>query len=90
MGTVKFVGLVNVPPNLIYQFMKSSRLWVCAGCPTCSIWSYFIQDKLVRNLYSVLVLGQVFSFIFDNYNELVCYVNKSSVDPDQLAPSEAS
>ena len=44
------------------------------------------HSKQVRNFY-LLVLGLY--FIFDNYDELTC-CGENSVDPDQLASSEAS
>ena len=62
--------------------------------PGVSILSHFIQDKLEISIYLSRDkfkenLNTILYFIFDNYHELICCV-ENSVDPDQLASSEAS
>ena len=65
-------------------------------CPTCPTWSHFIQDKLKISLYLSLdkrkICIKLINFVFHiliNYYEFTCCI-ENSVDPDQLASSEAS
>ena len=65
-------------------------------CPTCPTWSHFIQDKLKISIYlsldkckCVKLIQFCILFILINYYELISCI-ENSVDPDQLASSEAS
>ena len=65
-------------------------------CPTCPTWSHVIQDKLKFSTYLSLdkckmcikLKKNVFHILI-NYYEFTCCI-ENSVDPDQLASSEAS
>ena len=65
------------------------------SCLTCPTWAHFIQDKLEISTYSSLdkfkckKVNTILHFIvWVNYWLTCCIEN--SVDPDQLASSEAS
>ena len=64
-------------------------------CPTCPTWSHFIQDKSKISIYLSLDEYNVYSqynsvfHILINYYQLTSCI-ETSVDPDQLASSEAS
>ena len=66
-------------------------------CPTCPTWSHSIQDKLKISIFCpwtstnvpVLSLYNPVFHILINYLELTSCI-ENSVDPDQLASSEAS
>ena len=69
-------------------------------CPICPTWSHFIQDKLEISIYLSLDKNKYikkanntqliqFCISYFDYYELTCCI-ENSVDPDQLASSEAS
>ena len=56
--------------------------------PTCTTWSHFIQDKLKISIYlSLDKLKICYKVVF---RILINCCIENSVDPDQLASSEAS
>ena len=61
---------------------------------TCPTWFYFIQDKSENYVTcpgtSLKKVSSMLFFIFDNIIMNFQYYVKNSVDPDQLASSEAS
>ena len=68
-------------------------------CQTCPTWSQFIQDKLEISFYLSWdkykeskynsVVHILIHYPVYRYHELTC-CRENSVDPDQLASSEAS
>ena len=58
----------------------------CLACPTLS---HFIQNKSKISTYCPgTSLKKVNTILFNNYDQFKC--GENSVDPDQLASSEAS
>ena len=79
--------------GLKHEKLPSIRV-VEIPCPTCLTWSHFIQDKLKISIYLSLdkykCNNEILYIIFlVNYYEFTCCI-ENSVDPDQLASSEAS
>ena len=67
-----------------------SGLWK-KTCPTCPTWSHFIQDKLkisIDKYKCIKLINSLYHILINSYKFTCCIEN--SVDPDQLASSEAS
>ena len=92
-------GTWNLQPSAMKRETADSDLVSRAveiPCPACPTWSHFIQDKLKISLYLSLnkckICIKFINFEFDiliNHYEFTCCI-ENSVDPDQLASSEAS
>ena len=62
-------------------------------CQTCLTWSHFIQDKLKISIYFALdkckICYKVYKILYFIFLLFTCCI-ENTVDPDQLASSEAS
>ena len=87
---------METSPFVVYLiFLLCSLRAVEIPCPACPTWSHLIQDKLKISIYLSLDKCKIciklikFCVSYFDYYEFTCCI-ENSVDPDQLASSEAS